>query len=180
LYIAGTDRIYGGSYWFDAPDRLTDALVASSAIPGIFPWQALPVKKAGKSGRTAVVDGGVCTNQPISKLAMENRCGTILACAVGYFGEQLAWPRDAVDNAVQCLNLMSHQASKLEEDYVRLKMDGSGVVHHIHPQVTAPPTSFDFTPELVKKIVETGGAWCITSIPRSQRRPRPSTSRQSW
>jgi predicted acylesterase/phospholipase RssA len=154
LYVAGTDRIYGGPYWFEPGDRLTDALVACSAIPGIFPWQSLPVKRPDKRGRTAVVDGGVCSNQPVSKLALDGRCGTILACAVGYFGEQLAWPTNALDNAVPCLNLMSHQASKLEEDYVRLKMGAGGVVHHIHPQVTEPPKSFDFTSQKVQRVVD--------------------------
>ncbi|GAC1513685.1 MAG: hypothetical protein NVS2B16_19100 [Chloroflexota bacterium] len=131
---------------------MAQALVASSAIPLVFLWYHMTIR--GKD--ITLVDGAVITNQPLSKLALDEKCGTILACAVGYFGGAINPPTNAINNAYGCSLLMTHQCSKMEEDYVRTKLGTQGVVHHIHPIIETPmsDTSFDFTPDLVHKIVD--------------------------
>lgn len=225
LLIGATDRVRGTAVWFTGGTPLPDAIVASSAIPGLFPWitmsergdgdgwvrqegallwpervMAAAKRLAGRAAATStrprspgsqgasgpqtsqgapgapgalrsqtsqgqqrrgraqgpgemsyLVDGGVVVNQPLSTLALEQQCGTILACAVGYFGQTLSPPTQAIDNAVPCLGLLSHQCSKLEEDYVRLKT--TGVVHHIHPEIDSAPSDFNLSSINVREIV---------------------------
>ena len=54
---------------------------------------------------------------------------------------------------MRAINLAMHQATKLEEDYVQLKIDGKGKVDHIHPIIDLAGDDFDFTPELVSRVM---------------------------
>lgn len=74
LMIAATDVLAEQPYWFPDTGRLSDALTASSAIPGIFPWLQLD--------GLYLVDGGVIKNERLTNLA-ERGCGRIYACVVG-------------------------------------------------------------------------------------------------
>ena len=118
LMIVATDVVQKRGIWFPDETPLDQALVASTAIPGIFPWREMTV--GGE--RLFLADGGVVMNQPLSNL-VEQGCGTIYACAVGSTGP-LAPPKNLIDNALRAVNLAMHQATKLEEDYVRLKLAG--------------------------------------------------------
>lgn len=149
LLIGATNRLNGTAEWFPDDTPIEDALIASSAIPGIFPWRNMTVGQRP----IIVVDGGVVTNQPLSNLALEEHCGTIIACAVGYAGGAVAAPTNALDNAFGSISLLAHQCEKLEEAYVRAKLGGQGVIHHIHPEVSFPVQSYDFTPPLVEQVI---------------------------
>jgi len=148
LLIVATNVEDGTSFWFPDEATLEEALIASSAIPGVFPWRTPTY--AGQL-RT-LVDGGVVTNQPLSIL-VEHGCGTLYACAVGGKAP-FAVPKNALDNALQATTLLIHQVTKLEEDYVRTKLGNQGRVHHIHPEVPFPIHQFDFTPELVDRVLD--------------------------
>jgi predicted acylesterase/phospholipase RssA len=153
LMVGATDRLNGTQVWLPEETALGDALVASSAIPGVFPWRHLTV-----SGRErTLVDGGVISNQPISRLALEG-CGTIYAVAVGYGGGPAPPPTNLVDNLVQSIWMGMHQSSLLEEEYVSLKLGDNGVIHHIHPQVEFPIRSYDFTPQTVAQVMRDSAA----------------------
>ena len=149
LRIGATNRLNGAAEWFPADTRIEDALVASSAIPGVFPWRAMTLGERP----VIVVDGGVVTNQPLSTLALEEGCGTIIACAVGYGGGGVAAPTNALDNALGSVALLAHQCEKMEEAYVRVKIGAHGVVHHIHPEVAFPVQGYNFTPPIVEQII---------------------------
>jgi NTE family protein len=155
LMLVATDVVTRSAVWFsdDSPSNpvnIEDVLIASSAIPGIFPWKPLTVEGQER----LFVDGGVVSNQPLSNLVNQG-CGTIYACAVGPATASPP-PANGLENAMRAVNLAMHQCTKLEEDYVRLKMQeaGTGVVHHIHPEIDIPLHGFDFTPELVRQVVE--------------------------
>jgi predicted acylesterase/phospholipase RssA len=149
LMVAASNRLDGTSEWFPDETPLGDALIASSAIPGVFPWREMEVE-----GRSLVlVDGSVITNQPLSNLALQG-CATIFACAVGYAGGDLPAPTNALDNALPCIQMMTHQCTKLEEDYVQMKLGDKGKVYHIHPEITTPITGFDFTAQQVAAIMD--------------------------
>lgn len=146
LIVKATDRRTGEGFRFPGEADVADALVASSAIPGLFPPKAI--------GDRLFVDGGVVDNQPLSELALAG-CGTIYACAVGYDGELLQAPTNLVDNFMKALALSLHAASRLEQAYVELRMAGAGVVHHIHPLTVALPVAgFDFTPAVIAQVVD--------------------------
>src|SRR5215207_309238 len=148
LLIVATNVEDGTSYWFPDEATLEDALIASSAIPGVFPWRT----PAHDGQIRTLVDGGVVTNQPLSIL-VEHGCGTLFACAVGGKAP-FALPKNALDNALQAVSLLIHQVTKLEEDYVRTKLGNHGRVHHIHPEVQFPIHQFEFTPRLVQQILD--------------------------
>lgn len=145
LIVKATDRLSGESVRFPGDADVADALVATSAIPGIFPPKGM--------GERLLVDGGVCDNQPISELALAG-CGTIYACAVGYDGEVLLAPTNLVDNFMKATGIALHAASRLEQDYVQLRLGDAGVVHHIHPPVLELPVfGFDFTPAVIAQVM---------------------------
>ena len=149
LLIVATNRADGTSVWLPDEVPIEDALLATSAIPGIFPWQTLEI--GGE--KLTLVDGGVVDNQPISRLTLEG-CGTIFAIAVGYAGGTAPPPTNLVDNAQWSLYMALHQSEKLEEEYVRLKLGDRAVIEHIHPEVQTPVTDFNFTPALVAAVME--------------------------
>jgi predicted acylesterase/phospholipase RssA len=149
VLLGATDRISGDAYWFSGDDDVTDALVASSAIPFVF-----PAKRMTAGGEERVfVDGGVVSNQPLSVLALQG-CGTIYACAVGYDGEQLKVPTNLVDNGMQSISIMIHESSRLEQAFVQARMGDAGVIHHIHPKVAFPISGFNFSPASVSEVME--------------------------
>jgi predicted acylesterase/phospholipase RssA len=142
VILGAADRLSGEPQWFTkeaGKADVADALVASSAIPAVFPAKRMQVAGLPR----LFVDGGVACNQPLSVLALEG-CGTIYACAVGYDGEQLQEPANLIDNLTQSIAITMHQASRLEQSYVECRMDGQGVVHHIHPVITFPVHGFNF------------------------------------
>jgi predicted acylesterase/phospholipase RssA len=110
LLVAATDRLHGTSLWYPPDTPIGEALLASSSIPGVFPWQDQVV---GGQPYT-LVDGGVITNQPLSML-VEQGCGTLFACAVGYGGEAVPRPTNALNNVLPTVYMMMHQTMKLEE-----------------------------------------------------------------
>jgi len=149
LILGATDRLTGESMRFPGEADVADALVASSAIPGVFEPKRMTVGGVPR----LLIDGGIVQNQPLSVLALEG-CGTLYACAVGYDGEALKAPTNLLDNAMKAFAIAMHTASHLEEDYVRLQMAGAGVIHHIHPPVQELPVpGFDFTPEVIAQVM---------------------------
>ena len=150
LLIGATNRANGSPHWYGPDALIEDALIASSAIPAIFPWRYAQI-----SGRTEpVVDGGVVTNQPVSELVMAG-CGKIYVCAVGYAGEPVPPPTDLVNNAQVSIYMAIHQTMKLEEDYARLTIKPQGgKIIHIHPDVKFPVDQYDFTPEIVDRVMQ--------------------------
>jgi hypothetical protein len=76
------------------------------------------------------------------------------ACAVGYDGELLQAPTSMFDNWMKAMAIALHAASRLEQDYVQLRLGGAGVIHHIHPPVLELPVrGFDFTPDVIVQVM---------------------------
>jgi predicted acylesterase/phospholipase RssA len=168
LLIATTDVQRGTSVWFsdDTPAEavpVEEALIASSAIPGVFPWR---VERLGGAD-VLLADGGVVDNQPLSKL-VEQGCGTLYACAVGPTAA-LPPPANGLDNAFRVTNLMTRQCTKLEEDYVRLKLGHRGRVYHIHPIVDFPIHEFDFSPGLIQQVMDDATAKTLDWLGKIER-----------
>ena len=152
VILGAADRLSGEPQWFregQGQADVADALVASSAIPAVFPAKRMAVAGVQR----LFVDGGVACNQPLSVLALEG-CGTIYACAVGYDGEQLKEPAHLLDNLTQSISITMHQASRLEQSYVECRMEGRGVIHHIHPEVSFPVKGFNFQRETIARVME--------------------------
>ena len=155
LMVLATDIENREAVWFPDPTPLVDALIASSSIPGVFPWRTLVID--GK--RRLLADGGVVMNQPLSNL-VEHGCGTLYVCAVGPT-QPFGPPRNALENAIRTINLSMHQATKLEEEYVKLKLNEKGIVHHIHPYSSLSGANFDFTPQMIRDVMADAEAQTI-------------------
>jgi predicted acylesterase/phospholipase RssA len=148
LIVGATDRRLGTPVRFPDDADVADALVASSAIPGVFPPKRMTM--AGED--VLLIDGGVVGDQPLSVLALEG-CGTIYGCAVGYDGERLTTPANLIDNWMQAVAIGRHRAAILEQAYVTSWLAGQGVVHHIHPEVPFPVTGFDFDRDSIARVL---------------------------
>lgn len=148
LLILATNRLDGTSVVFPDSSPLEDALIASSAIPGVFPWKRATVDNK----ELLLVDGGVVTNQPLSRL-VDEACGQIFVCAVGYAGGLVPAPTNAVDNLIESIYLMAHQCTKLEEAYVKLWVGNGGIVYpHIHPPIDLPANTYRFDAAVVEAV----------------------------
>jgi predicted acylesterase/phospholipase RssA len=148
LIVGATDRRSGQPVWFPDDADVAPALVASSAIPGVFPPKVMSV--AGEE--LLLVDGGVVGDQPLSVLAMEG-CGTIYSCSVGYDGERLQAPLNLIDNWLQSLSISRHLAARLEQDYVQERLGDVGSIHHVHPEVPFPVRGFNFDRDLITSVM---------------------------
>jgi NTE family protein len=148
LQVVATDVVGQGAYWFAPAAHLGDALVASSAIPGIFPW--VTYTEADGTLRY-LVDGGVVENQPLQKL-VDMGCGRIYACAVGE-GPIETPPQNLIENVLRSITLTMHACSKLEERFLRSTLPADCRVIHIHPEVTTALVDFNFTTELASRVV---------------------------
>jgi predicted acylesterase/phospholipase RssA len=147
LIIGATDRRSGRPEWFGSEVAVADALIASSAIPAVFPAKKIVIADQER----LFVDGGVVSNQPLWQLVQAG-CTTIYSCAVGYDGERLTEPVNLIDNAMQSLSILVHNATCLEEAFVRATHP-EVVIHHIHPQPSFPLKGFNFDKAIVEKIV---------------------------
>ena len=179
VILGAADRLSGAPQWFregQGAADVADALVASSAIPAVFPAKRMDV--AGQ--KRLFVDGGVACNQPLSVLALEG-CGTIYACAVGYDGQQLSEPANLIDNMTQSMSIGMHEASRLEQSYVECRMDGQGVIHHIHPEVPFPVQGFNFDAASISSVMaaarDATKAWITSNNLMPPRAPADSGSR---
>ena len=151
LYIGATDRHQCERYWFPDSAEVADALVASSAIPGVFPPRKIVIDGAEQ----LFVDGAVAQNQPLSQLVLDS-CGTLYACAVGYDGEPMTDPADALENALSSISIICHESSRLEQGYVELKFQqaGKGKVYHVHPPGPFGISGFNYTESQIKEVMD--------------------------
>lgn len=147
--VGAADRISGDPVWFTPDVKVADALLASSAIPAVFPWIDLTV--AGR--RHTLIDGGLVSNQPLSQLVLKG-CGTIFAVSVTPPQLELKPPTNLIDNATGAASLAIHRQESLEAAYVRERIAGKGVVHTLRPNLANYPIKgYDFTPELVQQVI---------------------------
>lgn len=153
LLVEATDRLQGTRVEFQDDADVGNALVASSAIPGVF-----PAKRMSAGGESLLlVDGGVVGSQPLSGLALLG-CGTIFACAVGYDGERLKAPANLIDNWQQSLAITLHDAARLEQEYVQSRMGDQGNIYHIHPDVEFPVQGFNFSADQIAAVMRDASA----------------------
>ncbi|HKB32291.1 MAG TPA: patatin-like phospholipase family protein [Candidatus Dormibacteraeota bacterium] len=148
LIVGATDRESGDPQWFGPDVTVADALIASSAIPAVFPAKRMTIDQKDR----LFVDGGVVSNQPLWQL-VEAGCTTIYSCAVGYDGGRLGAPVNLIDNAMESISILIHNATCLEEAFVRATHP-EVVIHHIHPESSFPIQGFNFEKSLVQQVVK--------------------------
>lgn len=135
MSISATDVLTGQEAWFEAPDQpLVPAILASSAIPGLFP----PVRV----GNQLYVDGGTSDNLPLFHLAQKG-CGVIYACDVGYAGESNKPPRNFIDTVLLAESIGQY-AAVLSQEALLAKTFPEVRVIPVRPEVALTTLPSDF------------------------------------
>ena len=114
--------------WFDA-GSLVDAVLASSAAPGLMP----PVEVGGRH----YVDGGVVNSIPVSR-AVEMGASTIYVLHVGNIDAPLRLPRHPWDVA-----FVSFEISRRHRFHRDMENLPEGVVAHVLPTGVDPDRKFN-------------------------------------
>lgn len=144
-YVTSVDLSTSTLYLFgeDPAAPLVEAVMASSAVPGIHP----PVDYHGLQ----LVDGGVLDNVPAS-IAMDKGATTIYAVNVGYGGGRLSSARGVLEIFTRTLN--TFMAQSLIDDLERADEDTEVDLHHIHIVDFAEIAFNDF--DHVDEMIEAG------------------------
>lgn len=132
-----------------------DAVIASSAIPGVFP----PVMIAGRPH----VDGGITNNAPISH-AVQWGATTVYVLATGYSCAMRKAPNSALGIVLQALNLLVQR--RLGEDiaFYQNRID-LRVVPPLCP-ISVSPVDFSHTAELIERAHQSTQEWLAYRVPR--------------
>ena len=146
-HVMTTDLLGGTEVRLSAGPAV-DALLASTAIPGIFQ----PVCRAGQH----LVDGGVTSNTPIAT-AIELGAARVIVLPTGVACALSAPPRGMVAVALHALTLLI--ARQLVSDVERLRDRAQVVV--IPPLCPLAVSSYDFSHggELIDRAAEATARW---------------------
>ncbi len=119
--IAATNLLTGSEQWFESADtELVRALLASSAVPALFP----PAHMGGE----LYLDGTIADNLPLFHLAQLG-CSVIYACNVGYAGERTKPPANLLDTLLQAEGIGQYVADMREQELLAL----------LYPQIKVIP-----------------------------------------
>jgi hypothetical protein len=88
------------------------------------------------------------SNQPLSRLVVDG-CGTIFACGFSTPAKVAPEPHNRLHNILDSIQMLMHQCSHLEEDYVRLRLGGSGDIQRLH----VDSGHYDFTPDVMAQLM---------------------------
>ncbi|KUL35492.1 patatin-like phospholipase family protein [Streptomyces regalis] len=137
---------------------VVDAVMASAAVPGVFP----PVR----IGHRDLMDGGVANNTPIS-VAVEAGAQTVYVLHAGYACALDAAPRSALGMALHALTLILQQ---------RLLVDVARHRSSAHLRVAPPlcplgisPADFSHNRELITRAHDSTRKWLADGAPSDPR-----------
>lgn len=132
------------------------AILASAALPGVFP----PVEVDGRS----LIDGGVTDNTPITR-AIERGADEVWVLSTGYSCRLSAAPRGAVAMAMHAIAVLVQQRLELEVAHRRYDVP----VHLIPPPcpITVTPIDFSQTDELIERARIGTAQWLTNGQPQA-------------
>lgn len=150
-----TDVDAAEEVWFDS-GPLIDAVLASAALPAIFP--------AVEIGGRRYLDGAIVNDVPVSR-AVELGATTLYVLQVGSFSRPRAEPRRPLDVAIQAYWIARHYRYKRDLRAVQAMPD---VDVHVLPHGQPPVMRYnDFTrsPELISTAYEASMAYLKAQVP---------------
>lgn len=157
LLVVAVDVLTGADVLFSEGDIL-DAVMASAAIPGVFP----PVTIGGR----AYMDGGVVNHTPISH-ALALGADTLWVLPTGYACSLPAPPRSALGMALHGLTLLVQQRLAADVDRYEHVVD-LRVVPPVCP-VTVSPADFRQSADLIARARASTLEWLASPSPPSGR-----------
>ena len=149
LHVVATGQLHGESVCLSSGPAV-DAILASCAIPAIFPAVLL--------GKDYLIDGAIAGNTPVSTAA-ELGASRLIVLPTGYACALSAPPTSAIASALHALNmLISHQ---LVQD-LELLADRTDIeVLTVPPlcPLSASPYDFSRAPELIERARQATSHW---------------------
>ncbi len=159
LHVVATDMHTGAEVVLSS-GNIVSAVLASAAIPGVFP----PVEMDGRK----LIDGGVANNTPVST-AVRLGATRIIVLPAGFACAERRPPRGAMEHAFNALSLLV--ARQLVHDLERWR-------DHAHIAVVPPLCPLDISPydytrcgELIDRAAEATVAWLRADGLSSRRVP---------
>ena len=147
LHVVATDMVLGVEHLLSA-GSVVDAVMASAAIPGVFP----PVR----IGDRDLIDGGVSNNTPIST-ALALGATRVFVLPTGFSCALRSVPKSAVGRALHALSLLVTR--QLVNDIERF---GASVALHVVPPlcpVDSSPYDYSASASLISRARETTREW---------------------
>ena len=125
-----------------------EALMASTAIPGVFPPVTI--------GDHALVDGGVLNNAPVSH-AVEAGATAVYVLPTGYACALTEPPRGSLAMVMQSITLMVHQRLAADVE----KYQGTCDLHVMPPlcPLAVSPVDFSHSGELIERARRSTADW---------------------
>ena len=153
LHVVATDVLSGQDVLLSSGDAV-DAVLASAAIPGVFP----PVQVAGRD----MIDGGVVNNTPLSH-AIALGADTVWVLPTGYSCALPDAPRGALAMALHGLALTVNQRLAVEVQHYEQSVD----LHVIPPpcSIRVSPADFSQSAELIERSHRTMTDWMRSRHP---------------
>jgi NTE family protein len=155
LHVVATDVLSGQDVLISNGDT-ADAILASSAIPGVLP----PVRLDGRE----FMDGGVVNNTPISH-AVALGADVVYVLATGYSCALTDPPGSALGMALHAVTLVIQQRLALDVERYEQRVD-LRVVPPLCP-ITFPPTDFRHADELIQRAEHLTRDWLTKQPPSS-------------
>lgn len=147
VHVVATDLVLGSEVLLSSGPAV-DAVLASSAIPGVFP----PVRIGGRD----LIDGGVANNTPIST-AIALGATRLVVLPTGYACAQRRVPAGAAARALHALSLlmMRQLASDIE------RYAGRVPLHVVPPLCPVESSSLDYSAcaALIDRALASTRAW---------------------
>lgn len=146
-HVVATDQLGGGTVAISG-GPVVDAVLASCAIPAVFP----PVR----IGERYLVDGAIASNTPIS-VAVELGARRVIVLPTGYACALDTPPRGAIANALHAITLLI--AHQLESEFERHNTQAQIIMVPPLCPLAASPYDFSGAGELIRRAAEQTQRW---------------------
>ncbi len=147
VHVVATDVLSGADVLLSSGPAI-EAVLASAAIPGVFP--------AVRIGDREYVDGGVVNNTPISH-AVDLGADRIWVLSTGYACALTEPPRGALSQAIHALTLTLNHRLAVDVEIYRTQVD-LHVVPTLCP-LQVLPADFSQADQLIERALESTRAW---------------------
>ena len=147
MHVVATDMLLGQEVLISSGPTV-DAVLASTAIPGVFP----PVWLNGRE----LIDGGVANNTPISS-ALALGAQRIIVLPTGFACALKGLPKSAIGRALHALSLLV--ARQLVSDIERF--NGNAALHVVPPLCPVDSSPYDYSAcaTLIDRATATTRTW---------------------
>lgn len=147
MHVVATDMLLGREVLISSGPTV-EAVLASTAIPGVFP----PVRIDGRD----LIDGGVANNTPISS-ALKLGAQRIIVLPTGFACALKGLPKTAIGRALHALSLLV--ARQLVSDIERFH--GDAALHVVPPLCPVDSSPYDYSAcaTLIDRATATTRAW---------------------